>query len=173
MGRMVTLPSGGWVEVRPENEVPERLRRPITRALRAVRAENMQLINSVNARLRDAQDRKDEEAVALAQTDLARTAHEMAPEEIDGLSDANDHGIVAFLEKWSRPGPITLDAVVDLPHADYDALRKLVAPLVNALFVDASPSPEPTSPFDSSNGSDTGSPAETSLTRPSTGEPTP
>ncbi len=169
--RLVPLPGGQSAELRPADEVPERLRRPISRALRRVRPEMMQEIARVNGLPGTKDDASEEDKSAVA-TARAQLSHDLADEEVDALSEANDLGIVALVAHWSYGTPITLENVLDLPGRAYDKLRDAVGPLVNDLFVDASPDPNPTAPTADSNGSGASSTESLALSLPSTGAPT-
>lgn len=162
MGRLVSLPNGQSATLRPVEEVSERLRRPIVRALRRVTPAVLEAAVSA-ANLPD----------GPAKLEAAMQATRIASEEdTDAMNEANDLGVVALVESWSFPQEITLQGVLDLPAKAYDKLRETVAPLVNDLFVDASPNPEPTSPFGSSNGSSTPSTAASLTASLTSGEPT-
>lgn len=164
------LPSGKSVTLRSPDDVSERLRRPISRAIRIVRPEIMASTQAAREAIEKAKDGTEEEQAA-AREQAAAAAREMTDDEIDAFSAANDHAVVALVERWDFPEPITLEAVVERKHRDYDALRELVAPLVGQLFLDASPSPDPQSPTAPSAGSSSASVEGLSTTLRSTGVP--
>jgi hypothetical protein len=170
----IDLPGGQWAELRRPEDVSERLRRPITRAMRGVRPE-IQEQQLAAANLPDDEDGKPgpEKQQALRELQFA-----MTNEEADAYQDVTDLATVALVREWSfaadgQPLPITLDGVLDLPARTLDALRVAVAPHVSGLFVDADPDPNPSAPGRGSDGSTSGSAAAPSTTLPSTGAPSP
>lgn len=118
MSTKIVLPDGGWALLREPEAVPERLRRPVN-------AHAVALQDFVNA---------DGEVTAMSPTVLA------------ALEDMNDRLVVALVAEWSFDAPITLEAVLDLPGAVYDALRAAVTPLAVRMMPDFDPTPDPASP---------------------------
>lgn len=115
----VTLPSGGWVDLRPPETITERGRRPLLR-----------LLNGVDfARMQNA------------------TETDFTDEEFDRFMMLNDQLAVAFVAAWSYEAPVTLEAVQDLPTMDYDALRDIVAPKIGELFPNFTPDEGPPDPL--------------------------
>lgn len=137
----VDLSDGNWAELREPEQVSERLRRPIQRALARVSVQTWEVVLAAKRR-RDG----DEAQVVEA---------EVSDRDFDSLNEANDHCIVALVAAWSFPNPITLESVLDLPSRDYAVLRERCAPAVGSLFVSFDPTPElqsPTAPSSVSSG---------------------
>lgn len=112
------LPDGQWAEFRDPEQVPERLRRPITR-----------------------------HAARLSSTSVAEASDgDVAPHDLDILFDLNDALVLALVESWSFPSPVAADGLGELPGPAYDALLKLASPSMLALLPDFGPSPDPASP---------------------------
>lgn len=110
------LPGGQWAEFRDPADVPERLRRPITRL--------------------------GPKAAQLVKADGA----EISAEDIDLMYAMNDAVVLALATAWSFAEPITAEGLGNLPGPAYDALLKLAAPSVEALLPDFGPNPAPESP---------------------------
>lgn len=170
--KRVDLPDGQWAELRDPAQAPERLRRPVASAYQKVRPEILQGLEAANDQYEAAKDSGDQEALKLAELARARAAAAMSPGEIDALSDANDHGIVALVAVWSYPQPVSIEAALDLPGRAYDALRTAVAPLIGKMWLDARADPNQPAPGGGSNGSAASSPAAPAIVSPSTGGPT-
>jgi hypothetical protein len=122
-------PSGFHFTLRPPSLVPERLRRPVV-------AKMMDVARSVLTP--DGREPSEEEAAALAMS--------MTAEDLARADDLNDLLALALLTSWSVEAAISLDALLDLPMGDYDAVRAAVAPQVTAMMPDFSVTPEPDTP---------------------------
>ena len=140
MSNLITLSKENWAQLREPGEVSERLRRPISAAIRRVRAESLAAVQTAMRAAEDLPEGDERTRAAAAAAQL------LTDDEQEAMSEANDYGIVALVAKWSLDTPVTLDSVLDLPAKDYDRLRTVVAPLVNQLFVDAGPDEDPASP---------------------------
>ena len=164
MPNIVTLSGGNHAELRPPEEISERLRRPITRALARVSAAGWAAMRVADKaqKLKDGETLNDEELAAL----------QLSEADIVAFGDANDYGVVGLVKHWTRPEPITLDSVLDLPAPDYDALRAAVAPLVSRLIIDFGASKDSDSPTEPSSASATRSEGAEQTTSPESGGPT-
>jgi hypothetical protein len=159
----IGLPNGHHADLRDPDEVTERQRRPITRAMRGVRPEIVERQLEI-AKLPDEPDGQPSKQRRL---ELQQLQFDMTNEEADAYQDATDLATVALVASWSFPQAITLDGVLDLPAKTLDALREAVSDRVSQLFLDTSPDPNPPAPSGGSNGSGTPSaevPQTTSLT---------
>jgi hypothetical protein len=168
MDRLITLPGGQSATLRRPEDVSERLRRPISRAMRGVRP-GIQERGQVIARMDDGPDGRPTAEKLAAQAALQ---YDMTNEEADAYQDAGDYAAVALIEHWTFDLPISVDGLLDLPARTLDALRVAIAPHVSALFVDASPDPNPTAPSGGSNGSATPSAEVPQTTSLASGAPT-
>lgn len=112
----------GWVTLRDPKQVAERYRRPII-----AKATSMQ---EVAQRLKeDSENGMDfNEAEYLA------------------MCGFNDLVAVALISEWSYGLPISVDSLLDLPAADYDAILALTAPLLTELMPSFDPNVENTDP---------------------------
>lgn len=173
MGQLVPLPNGQSATLRAPEDVSERLRRPIVRAIRGVRPE-IQAQSRAAAELEDVPDPQKPGSMVPGpekQVALAQLQYEMTNAEADAYQDATDYAAVALVERWTFEAPVTLDGLLDLPARTLDALRLVVAPLVNDLFVDTGADPNPTAPSGGSNGSATLSSEGRLATSLTSGEP--
>jgi hypothetical protein len=112
----------GWIELRDPKLVSERLRRPIM-------AKASQLSASSNK----------------------AAEGEVDADSLNGMFEFNDLLAVALVKAWSFEEPITVDGMLDLPTASYDAIQKIVAPLLSELLPSFEASPEADSPTDPSD----------------------
>jgi len=171
MSNLVTLSKDNWAELRPPEDVSERLRRPIRRALGRVRLEIMKAGQEANASVEGEGPEADRARAEAATIAMQRAG--MTQDEVDALGEANDAMVVALVAKWSYDRPITLDNVLDLPGADYDKLREVTSARYNGKgYVDTEPNPDPASPTAPSNGSGSVSVEGLSTTPLNTGAPT-
>ena len=171
MSNLITLSKDNWAELRPPEDVSERLRRPIRRALGRVRLEIMKAGQDANAAIEGNGPEVDQARVEASTIAMQRAG--ITADEMDAFTEANDAMVVALVAKWSYDRPITLDNVVDLPGADYDKLRDVVAARYNGKgYVDTEPNPDQASPTAPSNGSDSVSVEGASTTPLNTGAPT-
>lgn len=112
------IPVGdGWVTLREPRMVPERLRRPIV-----AKASTMQRIAS-----------------SLSEDSVSE-------DHIGALFSFNDLVAVALIMDWSWDSPVAVESLLDLPGADYDAIQKLVAPMLTDLMPSFEPTPDADSP---------------------------
>lgn len=111
---------GGWVDLREPREVPERLRRPIV-----VKAG----------------------AIGKAAQNIAN-ADEVSVDEdtLSAMFEFNDLLVIALAKAWSFEEPITLEGLGNLPGNTYDALQKIVAPMVTDLMPSFEATPDADSP---------------------------
>jgi hypothetical protein len=130
----LTLPSGATCVLRDPAAVSERARRPVNRL--QTRIAGSEIGRTIRAARDEGRDVSAEEELALA-------SH---PDAVL-VEDLNDALIVALVAEWSHPAPVTLEGILDIPGADYDALRRAVAPMVTDLVPDfTEPDPAPGSP---------------------------
>ena len=116
---------GGWVVLRDPKEVPERLRRPILAKASKIGTQAQALANG------------DESGVD--------------EDTISGMFEFNDLLAIALIKEWSFDAPVTVDNLLDLPANSYDAIQKVVAPLLEPLMPSFSveDSSDPKAPTDS------------------------
>lgn len=135
------LPSGGWVELRTPDQVPERARRAVSVASAKLSTESVAAIASQQSA--DAS----EDAVQLA------VLSSMQPGDLETMLQIQDFLIVALVAAWSYPFDPSADSLLDLPGSDYDHLQVITAPFVEAVRggVNTGPSPDPSSPTVPSN----------------------
>lgn len=161
----VDLPKDNHAILRDPEDVPERLRRRIREAIRPVSAEV--LLRQQEVARMDDDPKADDGTIGPKARAMLAIQHAMTNEEADAYQGAADHTIVALVESWSYPQDITIEGVLDLPGRALDILRGAVNPLAAKLYLDTSPSPNPTAPTGGLNGSATPSPealGTTSLT---------
>lgn len=140
-----TLDAGGWVDLRDPAEIPERLRRPLTR---------IQMLLAANPAFGG--------AVKEAAATGAVTVEDFTPEQAVGMisgmgadslaliDDLNDRAILARVMGWSFEAPLTMDGLLDLPGPVYDELKVLCAKGALSSGPDFSPSQDEASPTDPS-----------------------
>lgn len=144
----LTLPSGATVTLRAPKDVPEYLRRPVTKAFM-----QMQRLNDTEAEAAeaaaaaDADAASDAPALSKAERRALRDEQVAALEEaLDFSSNLNDLVAVALIEAWSLPREVSVESIQQLAGQDYDALRNEVAPMLLELIPDFGPDPEPETP---------------------------
>jgi hypothetical protein len=107
--------TGGWVDIRDPQDVPERLRRKITNL-------------SVQG------------APLIAQLE----GKEMPDvTDIEFIESFNDNLAMALVANWSFDKPITGEGLLDLPGPVYDEIQKLCVPLVQQLMPNFGVDPDP------------------------------
>ncbi len=121
MGVIVQLPDNAHALLRDPSQVSERLRRPIMSAV---------------SRLASGVD-----VVGKSESEVG--AEMLASGGMDTMNEVNDLLVVALVESWSFPQSVSLEGVLDLPGATYDALRAAVSPHMTAMMPDFSPQPDP------------------------------
>lgn len=137
-----TSPSGFTFTLRPTALVPERLRRPAAAKL-------MELGKAfAAANPSDGTTPKPEtDGAEMAEVASAKAALDsLSMEELARADELNDLMALALIIKWSHPAPVSMEALLDLPSQDYNAIRTAVAPHVTGMFPDFSPTPEPGTP---------------------------
>lgn len=133
MSTILELPDGGTATFRDPKQVSERHRRPVARLQQRLAASAVgQLLASKDAM-------SDEQFEAEARKLLASDEWEL-------LDDLNDALVVALVESWSYERPVSLDGLLDLPSAVYDALRAEASKHVADLLPSFDVSPEESSP---------------------------
>lgn len=169
MPNIIPLSGGNHAELREPQDVSERLRRPFINAMAQVSPEG-------SASLEAAQElralKEDDPDYKAKRADLASRINFSAV-DLEHLDVANDAAVVAFLKHWTRPEPITPEAVLELPAGDYDALREAVAPLAMRLTVNFRPEKgnPPQSPTEPSSDSATRSEGALQTNSPTSGGP--
>jgi hypothetical protein len=121
MTERIELPDNAWAELRDPRTVPERLRRPITRAM----------FNIANG---DALD------LLTSSDDI------LSPNMIDVYSQLNDLVIVARVVAWSFDSPITVESVLELPGNVYEALQEITAEGIVDMIPNFAPTDDKDSP---------------------------
>lgn len=116
----------GWVVLRDPKMISERMRRPIIAKATAMRV----VANKVTAS--DGED-------------------SFSEEEFLSLYAFNDLVAVAVVSEWSWDTPVSVEGLLDLPAADYDAVLKITAPLVTELMPKFEPDPDENSPTEPSD----------------------
>ena len=161
MAERITLPSGGWVELRDVADVREKHRRPIARALARVSREGWETLEQDRELDVDLKaDDPDKVTAALKEKSKLR----YSPEDLDALSDSNDLCIVALVKNWSFQDEINIEGVLNRLAPDYEKLRELGTPAVSTLFISFAPSKDLSSPTPPSSESATGWREEASST---------
>jgi len=116
---------GGWVDLRDPKTVSERLRRPvITKA--------SQLSSVINEMQGD------------------DSGNSVSSKGLGEMFEFNDLLAVALISEWSFGSEVSTEALLDLPAETYDAIQKLVAPLVTDLMPSFEVTPEADSPTEPS-----------------------
>ncbi|MFB7905233.1 hypothetical protein ACFC1T_02225 [Kitasatospora sp. NPDC056076] len=136
----VMLKAGGWVDLRPPAEVPERLRRPVRRlqmALAASPAFADVVKDATTKGVAAVSDISDEQAAAMV-TQMG--------DSYDLIDQLNDRLVISRVMGWSFGPDVTLDALQDLPGAAYDELRALCADGALDAGLDTGPSQDENSP---------------------------
>ncbi|WP_329564661.1 hypothetical protein [Kitasatospora sp. NBC_01266] len=142
----LTSQPGAWVDLRDPADTPERLRRPVRR-LQQLLASNQAFSGVVKqaakAGAAAVEDFTDDQAAEMV-TGMGADAYDL-------LDQLNDNLVVQKVAGWSFPGPVALDALLDLPGPVYDELRALVSDRAAAAAPDFSPTPDETSPTEPSS----------------------
>jgi hypothetical protein len=137
----VSLPSGGWADLRPVADVTERQRRPIKRIQTTLAG-----MPAFAGAVAEAQKSGGKELTPDQQLKIASGMGEA----FDLLEDLNDALIVAAVRGWSYEFPVSADGCQDLPGRDLDALRAATSPYMQELMPDFDPTPDPASPIEPS-----------------------
>ncbi len=119
---IVNLGKYGTATLRDPSDVPERARRVAHRSQIAVQAfmEELKTRGEVPADL---------DVTEVDEPTTRRIGLLTTLERPELMEDLNDAVIVALVEQWPFPAPVTLDGVRELPGAAYDALRTACQPL--------------------------------------------
>lgn len=118
--------TGGWVELREPEEVPEKLRRPI-----------------INVTMMGIPLRNDFDTIT---TDPDNADPEKLAAFLRFSAEFGDLAAMAFLREWSFPEPITSDNVQNLPGKVFDEIQSAIAPLVQRLLPNFGVDPDPKAP---------------------------
>lgn len=179
----IQLPRGGWAQVRPGAEIPERYMRQV----RALLGPVMPTVLEIWRAGERAKTASTPEERGLAEADMARHMAVLGDDGTRRIEDANDAAICGIVIGWSLdvPCPPTAEVLLDLPQDTYMALRKAAAARSLDAMLDTSMhlddladgrEPDRSLPFGSSSGSVTPSAAPRSPTgspsRGSSGAPT-
>jgi hypothetical protein len=116
---------GGWVEYREPENVPERLRREVTK------------LSTKGAKFS-----------TLAETDPAEMNEDELESMTDFMSAFNDSVALALVSAWSFDAPVTKDGLLDLPASAYDEIVKHCTPLVSRLMPNFGVDTDPKAPTD-------------------------
>ena len=126
--------TGGWVELRAVDEVPERLRRPIVD------------VTFAGVTLKDGIDKMEADPQAEVDPEFVATL-------LSFSRQFGDLAAVAFVKEWSFPEPVTLESIQNLPGKVFDEIQAAVGPLANELLPSFQPTKEsvadPKAPTDS------------------------
>jgi hypothetical protein len=134
MSERIELPNGAWANLRTPSAVPERLRRPVTKAMFVIASGS-----AGKALLEVKEDLTDEEKAA-------QVAQSLNPDTLDLYSSLNDLLIVARVSEWSFELPITLDGVLDLPSSAYEILQEVTAKGITEMMPNFATSDDKDSP---------------------------
>jgi hypothetical protein len=123
--RIELITKGAWADVREPEQLTEKGRRSLQRAISHVSAETQRVfrqnaeINGRNAKLEDGQEREPLIDFSLPDQDF------------DALLAANDACVLAMVTAWSFDGiPIDLEHLSEIPADDYDFLQLVCAPAI-------------------------------------------
>lgn len=106
--------TGGWIDLREPEEVPERLRRPIV-------STTMSGI-PMQAEIEAMQDNPDQaDPVVLAKF-------------LEFSQKFGDLAALAFIREWSFAEPITSETIQDLPSKVFDEIQEAISPLTIKLL---------------------------------------
>lgn len=142
------LKAGGWVDLRDQADVSERLRRPV-RKLQMILAADPAFSGVVKNAAQGGITSVDDVSPGMA----AEMMSTMGAGSVDMMMDLQDHAIMSRVMGWSFEFPVTLDSLQDLPGLAYDEISKLCAPGALDNGPDFSPSQDPASPTDPSTAS--------------------
>lgn len=112
--------AGGWVEYREPEDVPERLRREVTR------------LSTRGAKFAD-----------LTEVDAGEMDEDMLQGMTDFMSAFNDAVAIALISNWSFEFPVALDSLLDLPASAYDEIVRHCTPLATRLMPKFGVDPDP------------------------------
>ena len=147
----VELPKGHHAMIRDPDEVSERQRRMITKAQMRL-ARHASAMGGAQALAQRAEQLTGEGADAANDEAIALMGSFVESGAMDDIWGAVDVAAAVLVQSWSFAGPVTAEAIVDLPGPTYDALMAVVKPLASALSVDFDPNPDPASPTRPSSG---------------------
>jgi hypothetical protein len=121
---------------RDASKVPERMRRAVLLKLSEIPADVRETMDAIG-RAKNADAPTDE-----LETQLANL---MGPAVTSVMFELNDLVACALIESWASPAPVSVESLLDLPSADYDAIQTTVAPQFFAVVggVDFDPNPDP------------------------------
>ena len=136
----IDLPRGAYAILRDPAEVPERHRRPIVAAQLCFASSKQALAAAQTFIATDGDQQVSEDARLDAAAELIGAG------ALTAIDDIGDRLIVALIDSWSFPQPITVDGVLDLPASAYRALREAVEPYLSELMPEFTPNPDPASP---------------------------
>lgn len=134
----IPLPNGAWADLRPAQDITERLRRPIKK-LGSQLASYPTFIQAVA-------DAQGQELTQAKQLELAASMGD-AYDVLEGLQDRL---VVAVVRGWSYEMDVTVDNLLDVPGGALDALREASAPYQSALNPDFRPTQDADSPTEPS-----------------------
>lgn len=126
----VNLKSGGWVDLREQEDVPQKYRR----AIQAISVGIKDVIKSL-----DSEKIKDASMLDL----------DLTEEQADAMLRLQEATVVGFLAGWSFPEELpNLQTVGDMPGSRFEAIAAIVAERGANLALDVSPGdavrPDPT-----------------------------
>lgn len=119
MPTTLALPNGAHALIRDPEAISQRARRPFEKA-----KTQMALL------VGEQDDKLPESEIALI---LTRKLIETDQWEL--ADEMNDLMILMFVESWSFEGPVTRDALIDLPGNAYSALMEHCRPMLDRVFL--------------------------------------
>jgi hypothetical protein len=161
--RIELITKGAWAEVREPEQLTEKGRRSLQRAISRVSVETQRVfrqnseINARNARLPEGE----REPVIDFSLPLG---------DFDALLAANDACVLAMVTAWSFDAPVDAEGLVNIPADDYDFLQVICSPAITRVMVPNRFAPtkadldgERDDPFGGSSGSSGSTGADPSL----------
>lgn len=106
--------TGGWVDLREPEEVPERLRRPI-----------------VNVTMSGIPLESEMETIM---NDPSSADPEKLADFMKFTTEFGDLVALAFIKEWSFPNAVSRESIMDLPGKVFDEIQAAISPLVAGLL---------------------------------------
>ena len=154
--RRITLPDGGWVELREQADLRVKHKHMMQAAFTGAMVAMTKIPDSVVTLPEDPQER----AAAIAELDVNDLTAKGALtfEEARSLQRVQEVAVVAFTVAWSLKEPVpTIDTVGDMREEIYDAIaettQKEAAATMQGVNFDPTPKAEPGVPTGIDNGS--------------------
>lgn len=174
------LPDNEWADIYFGNKIPERKRRPVTRAAVAM-GRTMPEQDTTTVEVTHEAEGETVAAFggptpdAVVEAPVAEERHvklaDLPDEGIDAIDDFNDAVIIAFVLAWSFEGPVAEETLLELPGDAYDALVKECQRRNKGGAGSVAEPPDATDPTSPSGASSTLSSTETETAPTSSGLP--